>query len=57
MDNSINQLNSKTSYRVHFRTIWYSAKRFIKQLTSFFMLTDEEKTEAGILLQNKYFEE
>ena len=47
MDNSINQLKSKSDYRVYFRTIWFSVKVFIKRLTSFFMITDEEKSEAG----------
>ena len=57
MDNSINQLKSKTSYRVYFRIIWHSALGFIKRLTLFFTLTEEEKTEAGILLRDKSFEE
>lgn len=57
MDNSINQLKSKTSYRVFLRTIWYSALGFINRLTPFFTLSDEEKKEAGILLRNNHFKE
>ena len=57
MDNSIIQLNKKTSYRVYLRTILNSALGFIKRLTPFFTLTDEEKTEAGILLGGKSFKE
>jgi hypothetical protein len=57
MDNSINQLKSKTAYRVYLRSIWYSVLGFINQLTSFFTLTDEEKIEAGIYLRNKSFKE
>ena len=57
MDNSINQLKSKTSYRVYFRTIWHSALGFIKRLALFFTLTEEEKSEAGILLRDKSFKE
>jgi hypothetical protein len=57
MDNSINQLKSKTAYRVYLRSIWYSVLGFINQLTSFFTLTDEEKIEAGIYLRDKSFKE
>ncbi len=57
MDNSINQLKSKTSYRVYFRTIRHSALGFIKRLALFFTLTEEEKSEAGILLRDKSFKE
>ncbi|MBE0687294.1 MAG: hypothetical protein IH585_14990 [Anaerolineaceae bacterium] len=57
MDNSINQLNVKTSYRVYLRTIWNSALGFFKRFTPFFILTDEEKIEAGILLRDKSFNE
>lgn len=57
MDNSINQLKSKTSYRVYIRTIRHSALGFIKRLALFFTLTEEEKSEAGILLRDKSFKE
>ena len=57
MDNSINQLKSKATYGVYFRTIWFSVKDFIKRLNSLFTLTDEEKLEAGIRLSDYSFKE
>jgi hypothetical protein len=57
VDNSINQLKSKASFKVYFRTLWSSAPTFIKRLTRFFMLTEEEKAEAGIILPDKYFKD
>ena len=57
MDNSINQLKSKATYGVYFRTIWFSVKGFLKRLNSFFTLTDEEQSEAGIRLHDNPFNE
>jgi hypothetical protein len=55
MEDSINQLKSKASFKVYFRTLWDSAPTFIKRVTRFFTLTEQEKAEAGILLPDKYF--
>jgi hypothetical protein len=57
MQDLINQLKPKASFRIYFRTLWNSAPILIKRVTEFFMLTEEEIAEAGILLPDKYFKE